>query len=152
MPDPARHPRPATAALLWALSFLFLLRVLGQAAVVFAGATWLPPMSEWQSGLLPYPALLASQAAILAVMAWINTGVTRVAGFFARRHPRLGRFLLGFAIVYAAAMSVRYVVSGYLHPDRRLWPPGIIPIVFHFVLAGYVYALSRLVRRATDPP
>jgi hypothetical protein len=44
-------------------------------------------------------------------------------------------------------MAARYVISGQLHPDRRLWPPGSIPIVFHFVLAGYLCVLSRLAGR-----
>ena len=139
------------AAVLWTLWGLFLARVLGQVAVAY-GVGWLLPMQEWQSGLLPYPLLLAGQVVILAAMAWINLGVTRRAGFFARRRRRLGRFLFGFAVLYAAVMVVRYFVSGHLHPERRLWPPGIIPILFHFVLAGYVSALSRLARRAPGPP
>jgi hypothetical protein len=44
-------------------------------------------------------------------------------------------------------MVIRYFVSGNLHPERRFWPPGSLPIVFHFVLAGYLYVLSRLARR-----
>ena len=42
---------------------------------------------------------------------------------------------------------LRYFISGHLHPARRLWPPGSIPIVFHFVLAAYLYTLSRLARQ-----
>lgn len=134
------------AGALWTLSALFFARVFGQTAVAFLGVRWLPPMAEWQSGLLPYPALLASQIVILLVMLWINVGVSRGRGFFARPHPRLGLVLLIIAVVYAGSMAVRYVVSGYLNPDRRLWPPGSLPIAFHFVLAGYIYALSRLTR------
>jgi hypothetical protein len=132
---------------LWLLSALFLSRVIGQMVVEFVGVRWLPPMTEWQSGLLPYPALLASQLVILLVMLGINLGVSGGHGFFARPHPRLGWVLLITAVVYAAAMAARYVISGQLHPDRRFWPPGSIPIVFHFVLAGYLYALSRLAGR-----
>ena len=144
---PGRTPSPAPAVALWMLSAAFLTRVIGQMAVEFAGVGWLPPMAEWQSGLLPYPALLASQLVILLVMLGINLSVSRGHGFFARPHPRLGWVLLTIAVVYAGAMAARYVISGQLHPDRRLWPPGSIPIVFHFVLAGYLYTLSRLAGR-----
>jgi hypothetical protein len=142
-PAAGRHDR-ALACALWTLSALFLARVVGQIIVTTFDVRWLPPMADWQSGLLPYPALLASQAVILLVMLWINVSVSRRRGFFARPHPRLGWVLLIVAVVYAGAMVVRYVISGQLHPDRRLWPPGSIPIAFHFVLAGYLYVLSRL--------
>lgn len=138
-----RLDRPPAWAL-WALLALFLVRVVGQIVVAAFDVRWLPPMAEWQSGLLPYPALLASQAVILLVMLWINVSVSRGRGFFTRPRARLGWVLLIVAATYAGAMVVRYVVSGQLHPDRRLWPPGSIPIAFHFVLAGYLYVLSRL--------
>jgi len=133
-------------AVLWTISFLFLLRVLGQVLVVFAGATWLPSPEEWYSGLLPYPLLLPAQIAILALMARLNTQASRGRGYIAARRPRLGRALLVFAAVYAAVMVVRYVVSGTLNPERRLLPPGIIPIVFHWVLAAYLAVLGTLAR------
>lgn len=140
------RPQTAPAAILWTLSALFLARVLGQIGVAFFGVAFLPPMPEWYSGLLPYHLLLPSQVGILALMLWINRGVATGTGFFSRPRPRFGRFLLGFALLYATVMVVRYFVSGQLHPERRFWPPGSIPIVFHFVLAGYLYVLSRLAR------
>lgn len=132
---------------LWVLAGLFLARVLGQVLVAFFHVSWLPPMSEWYSGLMPYPWLLPSQVAILAMMGWINVGAMRQSGFFATARPRLGRFLVAFAALYAVGMAVRYVVSGSLHPERRFWPPGSIPIVFHWVLALYLYATARVCRR-----
>ena len=134
--------------LLWVLSGLFLARVIGQVLVAFFHVTFLPPMPEWYSGLLPYPALLPSQILILAFMAKVNLDATRRQGYFMTPHPKVGKLLLGAAILYAAVMVVRYFVSGQLHPERRFWPPGSIPIVFHFVLAGYVYVMSRLARKA----
>jgi hypothetical protein len=41
------------AAALWILLALFTGRVLGQLAVALDLAPFLPPMDEWQSGLLP---------------------------------------------------------------------------------------------------
>ena len=44
---------------------------------------WLPPMAQWQSGLVPYRLLLATQAVVLALMFWIASdfGAARVRGF-----------------------------------------------------------------------
>jgi hypothetical protein len=139
--------RRVLPAALWALSFLFLLRVLGQMLVVFAGATWLPAPEEWYSGLLPYPLLLPAQLAILGLMLAINPRASRGRGHPAVRRPRLGRTLIASAAVYAAIMVVRYVISGALNPERRLLPPGIIPIVFHWVLATYLAVLGAFVLR-----
>jgi hypothetical protein len=126
---------------------LFFLRVAGQVLVEYCGVTFLPPAEEWDSGLLPYPLLLSAQVVILCVMLRINLNVTRRRGFFTSPHPRLGRFLVVTSAVYAGGMVVRYFVSGALHPERRFWPPGSIPIIFHFVLAGYLFTLSCLARR-----
>jgi hypothetical protein len=53
------------------LGGLFHLRVVGQVLVTYTGAGWLPDVEQWQSGLLPYPVLLASQAGILVAPAII---------------------------------------------------------------------------------
>jgi hypothetical protein len=135
---------------LWLLSALFLARVLGQLAVAFAGVTWLPPMPEWYSGLLPYPVLLPTQGLILVLMARLNLQATRRRGWCTVTRPRLSRGLLAFAALYAASMAVRYVVSGELHPDRRWWPPGSIPIVFHVVLAAYLVVVAGVCRRPLE--
>lgn len=139
-------PVPREAWILWTLSVLFVLRVAGQVLVEFFGVTFLPRASEWYSGLLPYPLLLPAQIVILIWMARINWRVTSRRGFFTSPHPRLGQFLLIFSMLYVAVMVGRYFISGHLHPERRFWPPGSIPILFHFVLAGYLYVLSRLAR------
>lgn len=146
-PTRAARAIPPAAWVLWGLSGLFLLRVVGQVLVEFFGATFLPPSPEWYSGLLPYWLLLPVQILILIWMARINLGVTRRRGFFTVPHPHLGRFLLIGSALYVAVMVARYFISGKAHPERRFWPPGSIPIVFHFVLAAYLYTLSRLARR-----
>ncbi len=131
---------------LWVLSGLFFARVVGQVLVEFAGVRFLPPSGEWFSGLLPYPILLPVQAAILCGMGFVNIGVG-CGRLFSEPNPRLGRFLLIASIVYAGVMLVRFFVSGTLHPERRFWPPGSLPIVFHIVLAAYLLTLSRLAAR-----
>ena len=59
------------AAALWTLLALFVGRVAGQLVVALDAAPFLPPMEEWQSGLLPYPVLLVSQVALIAGLAVI---------------------------------------------------------------------------------
>ena len=115
--DPATSSAQRWAWVLWLLSGLFLARVLGQIVVILLEPAWLPPMGEWYSGLLPYPLLLPVQMVILAVMLWINVGVMRGSGYFTRPHPRFGRFLFWFAIVYTTGMLVRYFVSDQAYPE-----------------------------------
>ena len=74
------------ASLLWVLLTLFVLRVVGQLLVVSSLAPFLPPMDEWQSGLLPYPLLLASQLLIIGVLATVCVQFSRGRGYFVRHH------------------------------------------------------------------
>jgi hypothetical protein len=133
-------------AALWVLTGLFVCRVSAQILVAFFHVTFLPPMAEWYSGLLPYPILLPVQLVMIAGMTKLDLDAANERGALGRARPRWGRFLLGASVVYAGGMVVRYFVSGHLHPERQFWPPGSIPIIFHFVLAGYLYTLSRVMR------
>jgi hypothetical protein len=83
-------------------------RVAGQLIVYLYAPRWLPPMEEWQSGLLPYPVLLASQGVVLTFMTLICVDFLRGHGFFVEPHPRGGVFSIWFACVYLAGMVVRY--------------------------------------------
>jgi hypothetical protein len=131
------------AAILGALAALFFLRVAGQALVAFAGTPGLPPMGEWHSGLLPYPLLLSVQVGILALLGWICADFARGDGYWVRPRPRLGRWLARASYLYAGAMLVRYVATMALHPERRWLGTGTIPVVFHWVLAAYLFTLAR---------
>lgn len=92
---------------------------------------------------MPYPWLLPTQILILVAMAKINADVLAGREALVRRSARVNQGLLVFSILYGAGMVVRYLISGSLHPDRRWWPPGMIPIVFHWVLAAYLFLLAR---------
>ncbi len=144
----ARSSSRQYALVLGVLAVLFLLRVLGQMLVAFAGVTFLPSMPEWYSGLLPYPILLPVQWLILLVQLGISVDLWRDAGVFATRRPRLGRLLHWFSLVYFAVMVTRYVVTMTLYPERRWLGTGTIPIVFHWVLAAYLFVLGRFHTRA----
>jgi hypothetical protein len=127
-------------ALLWLLTGLFACRVVGQALVAFLHVGYLPAMSEWYSGLVPYPMLLPIQVVMLALMTKINVDLTRGRGTFATPRPRLGRGLRWFAVIYFLAMVVRYVVTMTL----------LIPVVFHWVLATYIFAWGALTGPASS--
>ena len=122
-------------AVLVACAALFALRVLGQLLVVVAAPHWLPPMEGWQSGLLPYPVLVASQAAILVGQLTVIRDVA--AG--ASGPDTLGIGLLVLATVYALGMAYR-TMRRHRSEWPHWWSHGTIPIVFHLVLATFLAA------------
>lgn len=130
------------AVVLAALALAFLARVAGQLVVLLFRPAWLPPMAEWYSGLLPYPVLLPIQIAILAFQFETTRQLLAGTGPLTVARPRLGRGLRWLSLVYFAVMVARYVITMSVVPERR-WFGGTIPIFFHWVLAAYVYVLSR---------
>lgn len=125
-----------TGAFLFLFSALFLVRVAGQVLVVLRAPGWLPPMRQWH--LMPYRLLLPTQFIFLAAMAAIVLGLFRGEGPLVDPRPALGRVLIGFSAVYAGAMVVRYAVRMTRRPGER-WFGGAIPIVFHLVLAAFLF-------------
>jgi hypothetical protein len=121
------------APVLWVLLAVFCLRVMGQALVAFAGATWLPPMRHWYSGLIAYPYLLASQILIIVLMSKANVDFTRGRGWCARPNPALGRWGHAFGWLYLSSMILRYAITWTL----------LIPVTFHCVLATYMILVGR---------
>jgi putative CocE/NonD family hydrolase len=134
--------------LLSALLFLFCLRVLGQVLVAFFGVTFLPPMEEWFSGLLPYPELLSSQILIIFLFGKVCLDFARDHGYFVVPRRRLGINLLKFGSLYLGAMIIRYVIRMALYPHER-WTGGSIPIFFHWVLASFLLVLGHYHWRLT---
>lgn len=132
------------------MAFAFFLRVLGQALVSADQASFLPPMEEWYSGLVPYSALLPIQIMILVVQATISRDIWRNSGTFAGSRPAVGRRLQWFSYLYFAVMVLRYLVMMTVYPERR-WLSGTIPIFFHCVLAAYLFTLGRYYRLRRDP-
>jgi len=132
------------ATLRYVLGFFTILlvgRVLGQLIVALRAPRWLPPMEQWQSGLLPYPALLVGQLVVLALMIWISIDFSRGAGYWVEPHPRLGLAAVWWSGLYAAAMVVRYIVRMARRPDQR-WLGGTIPIVFHIIVAAFQWTFG----------
>jgi hypothetical protein len=139
--------RPATwrAPVLAALGGLFFLRVIGQAVMTWRPVRWLPPVEHWQSGLLPYPVLLGAQAGILLAMGAMVRDAWRGRGRFALARPRLARRLEWLARLYFASMVARYAVTMSVRPQWR-WFGHTIPIVFHMVLAAYLFVYAGVLK------
>lgn len=137
-----RRAQRAYAVVLCLLAFLFFLRVLGQALVVFFAVKFLPPMTAWYSGLIPYSVLLPIQALILVVQGKIGVDFWRGSGFFVTCRPMMGRLLRWFSYVYFASMCLRYILTGTL----------FIPVFFHWILAGYLFVLGHYHARLNYAP
>ena len=125
-----------TGAFLAVFTVLFAMRVAGQLVVRYAAPRWLPPMDRWN--LMPYRLLLPIQVVLLAVMSWISVSLLADEGFLAEPHRGLGLFAVGFSFLYAGSMVVRYAGRMSRRPGER-WFGGAIPIVFHVVLAAFVF-------------
>jgi hypothetical protein len=125
-------------AALWTLLALFVGRVAGQLAVALDAAPFLPPMDEWQSGLLPYPLLFVSQLALIAAMVAICRRFSRGD---VRRWRSLGTPLWILGWIYAGAMVARYAAWMAIRPEER-WTGDLIPVVFHLVLASFVLLVA----------
>lgn len=130
-----------TACLLWTLLGLFCCRVVGQLVVVLYAPSFLPPMHEWYSGLMPYRYLFPAQILIIVVFMHIALDMTRGTGFWTHQQPRLGLWLRNFGVIYFVSMVVRYVLRMSWYPEER-WLGGTIPIIFHWVLATYIIVLG----------
>jgi hypothetical protein len=115
---------------------------LGQALVGFFGVTWLPATEQWFSGLIPYPTLLIIQLLMLMLMVKVTGEIWRGIGTFAVRRPHWWQFLMKFSAVYVSAMVLRYALTMILRPEKR-WFGDAIPIIFHFVLAGFIFVLGH---------
>ena len=131
-----------TGLYLFLFSLLFVARVVGQVVVAIARPSWLPPMRHWN--YLTYKILLPIQLAFVAVMAWVVHGFL-TDGAAASPRPALGTWLLAASFVYGAVMVVRYALRMRLRPDQR-WFGGTIPIVFHLVLAAFLFVLGSHLR------
>lgn len=136
-----RDDRVTRATLLWILLALFALRVVGQLVVVAGLAPFLPPIDEWQSGLLPYPVLLASQILILWLLVTVCVQFSRGSGYFCRPHAWLATPLWVAGCIYLAGMIVRYAIL------RR----DAIPVVFHIVLASFLLVVAQHHRSRSRP-
>ena len=133
------------ALVLIMLSLAFAGRVIGQLLVAVFGVGFLPPMEAWYSGLIPYPALLPIQLLVLVIQLEICRELWVGAGAVSTPRPRVGHALAWVSLAYFLTMVARFAIT-------RMAPPGAgrfgdtIPIVFHWVLAAYLWILPRHLR------
>lgn len=133
------------AYLLWGLTLLFALRVLGQAIQRWLPQTFLPPVAAFQGSELPYGALLSAQLVILAVMAKVSHRV--LSGSLTASH-RTGIVLRWAGALYMTAALGRLGL-GVLLTDLPVWFHAWIPAIWHIVLAGFVLTIARFHTRAS---
>ena len=135
--------------LLWTCLLLFILRVLGQIYVSIYHVAWLPSMSEWYSGVIPYYQLMPAQLIIIMLMTIIAYDFTRKSGFFFVTKTTTSTTLVSLGIIYFSSMVLRYIIKMTRHPELR-WFGECIPIIFHSVLATFILlcgTYSRVVSR-----
>jgi hypothetical protein len=126
------------AALLAALLLLFLGRVAAQLVQRLWPTPLLPDFAAWQSGLLPYGVLLASQLVILAAILHqlVHIWIGRV-----RPKRRVGIVLLVLGGVYMAGAGFR-LAAGVANLFDLPFFQAKLPAFFHMVLAGVVLVLG----------
>ena len=123
---------------------LFFARVLGQIVAATIAPPWLPPMRRWYSGLMPYRYLLPTQIVFLVVMAVMTLSIARRSAPLGTMAPAVGTWIIWASYAYALGMVVRSVRYASTPPERR----GVfIPIVFHFVLAAFLFTYGRALTR-----
>ena len=129
------------------LAGLFGLRVAAQLAQAAYEVPFLPPFDDWQGSVIPYPALLATQAGILVAMAVVIARVSTDA-IAPRPWKRQACFAIGSA--YFSVMAFR-LVAGLTFLSDYAWFAQTLPTFFHIVLATFVLALGRyLSKRASS--
>jgi hypothetical protein len=126
----------AYAVVMAALLVVFVGRVVGQLLAATVTPAWLPPMARWYSGLMPYRFLLPTQIVFVALMTAMTIGVGRHTSPFGTLSPSAGAWIVWASYVYALGMVVRSIRYARATPERR---GVLIPIVFHFVLASFLF-------------
>jgi len=128
------------SVLMWCLSVAFAARVSGQIAAGLWQPRWLPPFHRWYSGRLAYRYLLPAQLVILGGMVALNRALGHGFSVEERWGVAGAAVVTGLALLYAAAMVVRWARRSLQPPERR---GVLIPIPFHLVLALYLFLGGR---------
>ncbi|MEM8926380.1 MAG: hypothetical protein AAGD35_22980 [Actinomycetota bacterium] len=125
---------PVAVIALSTLAALFVARVVAQLVQSVTTVDALPPFDAWQSGALPYPALLASQVAIVGAQALVIRAIAERRFSLA---PGRRALLAALGAVYLVFMVFR-LIAGLTFLDGDGWFDAFLPSVFHIVLAAFV--------------
>lgn len=118
---------------------LFVFRVVAQLLMLNFDLPLLPSFDAWHSGLLPYPTLLTTQVAIIALCTSLCVRMYRTA---ITPRPKVGKTLLIVGSVYFVSMLLRLIL-GFTVLANHAWFAHPLPTFFHFVLAGFVLVLGH---------
>jgi hypothetical protein len=134
--------------LLWSLTAIFALRVVGQALQLWRPQSYLPEFENFQGSKLPYGVLLCSQLLILGLMTSVSRQVQ-----CGRLIPRfqVGRALAWGGGIYLTASVARLVV-GQVVATAPAWFKVWIPAAFHVVLATFVLVVACYHWRSSAKP
>ena len=125
------------------LLLLFFGRVVGQILAATTAPSWLTEMGRWYSGVMPYRYLLPTQVVFLFVMTAMVIAVDRRSAPLGTLSNTASACVIWVSYVYALGMVVRSVRYATATPDRR---GVLIPIIFHFVLAAFLFAYGSATR------
>ena len=147
-----RHPRqPASREaryyfVLTVLLGVFLFRVVAQVLQAVSPVRFLPDFSTWDSGILPYPALLFTQV-IVVLFGLLNLYGLRHGEF--RPIPALGRVYLWTGSIYFSTMFLR-LIAGIGGVSESVWVNAALPTLFHLILAVFLVVLGLYHCQATQ--
>lgn len=127
------------AWILFGLTGLFVLRVIGQGIQAWHPVAFLPSFEHWHSGAFPYPLLLTFQLVIVGWCLWVVWSLMRGLMVPSRK---VGKTLLWLGGFYGMVMLIRLVVGLTIAPDH-VWFGARLPTVFHFVLATFLWVYGR---------
>jgi sterol desaturase/sphingolipid hydroxylase (fatty acid hydroxylase superfamily) len=122
-----------------ALAGLFVLRVLAQLIQAIHPVSFLPPFHVWHGAVLPYPLLVASQVAVILVLASLLWRV-RTDAISPSPWKYWVCFMLGGA--YFSFMGFR-LFAGLTFLADHPWFSKSLPAFFHVVLATFVLMLGH---------
>ena len=126
-----------------ALSLVFLVRVAGQAVQRWFPLEILPPFDAWQGSAMPYPALLACQIVILALLGAAICSIVHRARALG---TTASQWVIFIGCGYFALMLVRLVLGLTLLGDSG-WFTAWISTLLHLDLALVVVLWGRDQRR-----
>lgn len=126
------------SVLLWLLTGLFGLRVLGQAIQYWSPVALLPAFEYFQGSNLAYEFLLPVQLCMLLFMARL---AGKVKNATLKPSRRIGTIMMVLGWIYMNG-SIGRILVGLFIVDAHPWFSTWIPAIFHLVLAGYVLTLA----------
>ncbi len=127
------------AGIIIALTLLFCFRVCAQLIQKFYPLDILPAFDQWQSGVMPYPVLVAFQIAILV---FLLIHILKLSQGNIAQNYRRGRFCLIAGSIYFLLMLFRLVMGLGFAPEHH-WFGAIIPTIFHLVLASILLTMWK---------